>query len=342
MVNAVRDWKATSKQPVQVTIGAMAASAASMLSIMVADSIKAHRNAKMMFHGAYTMSFGGKGLHEDTADLLGKINADIQARLVSRYNMAPEIVAEWFAEGREGWLSADDMKASGIAGEIIEDAGDVIQIRKEEIEEIEGHGIGIAALMENVTEKEVQDGHANTEGGNDGGKSVVPVRPVDGASAGDNGSGQPEAGNESGTGTEETGTKAGTDQPDAETEAKIHAAVEAATLELRLSFAEQIDTLQKAAKTAIEAGRQMQSERDKARDELTKATAAHVLTVENLTARLEAANTRVQRFLGTALAFSPAIESWQDALASCAGDYAAAAKQYPDLRRQYEKQNSKK
>jgi hypothetical protein len=73
---------------------------------MAADNIRVHRNAKMMFHGAWTVSIGGKELHQDTAALLEKINGDIKARLVSKYGMAPETVSEWFAEGREGWLSA--------------------------------------------------------------------------------------------------------------------------------------------------------------------------------------------------------------------------------------------
>ena len=47
MVNAVREWKAETKQPVNVILGALTASAASAFAIMVADTIRAHANAKM-------------------------------------------------------------------------------------------------------------------------------------------------------------------------------------------------------------------------------------------------------------------------------------------------------
>jgi ATP-dependent protease ClpP protease subunit len=109
MVNAVREWKAETGQPVTVVLGALTASAASAFAIMVADQIKAHSNAKMMFHGAWTVSVGGAEMHGDTSELLEKINADIKTRLVSKYGMSPETVTEWFSEGREGWLNATDL-----------------------------------------------------------------------------------------------------------------------------------------------------------------------------------------------------------------------------------------
>jgi len=154
MINAVRDWKAQTKQEVIVTIGAMAASAASAFAIMASDKIRAHKNAKMMFHGAWTMILGGKEMHEDTADLLGKINADIKGRLVSKYGMKKETVDEWFAEGREGWLSAEEMSASGISSETIEDGSDVIQFTPEAVAEIEQGGLGIAAFLKTQVNEE--------------------------------------------------------------------------------------------------------------------------------------------------------------------------------------------
>jgi len=164
MVNAVREWKAETKQPVSVVLGALTASAASAFSIMVADEIKAHANAKMMFHGAWTLSIGGKELHQDTADLLGKINGDIKTRLVSKYGMQPEVVSEWFAEGREGWLSAQELKAAGLATEIIADPSDVIEYPADALEEIDSRGIGIAAFL-NEQEPEKKEGN---DAGGDG------------------------------------------------------------------------------------------------------------------------------------------------------------------------------
>jgi ATP-dependent protease ClpP protease subunit len=178
MVNAVREWKAETRQPVTVILGALTASAASAFAIMVADTIKAHANAKMMFHGAWTMSIGGKEMHQDTAELLDKINGDIKARLVSKYGMAPETVSEWFAEGREGWLSAQELIDAKLATEIIADPSDVIEFPADALGEIENRGLGIAALLKGLEVKEVKndggtkvDGDAATGGGDTNGKA---------------------------------------------------------------------------------------------------------------------------------------------------------------------------
>jgi ATP-dependent protease ClpP protease subunit len=177
MVNAVREWKAETKQPVNVVLGALTASAASAFAIMVADEIKAHANAKMMFHGAWTVSIGGKEMHQDTAELLGKINGDIKARLIGKYGMAPETVTEWFAEGREGWLSAQELVDAKLATCIIADPSDVIEFPADAMGEIEGRGLGIAAFMAAQTDKGESDvrgkadGNDAAGGGDTGGES---------------------------------------------------------------------------------------------------------------------------------------------------------------------------
>ena len=195
MVNAVREWKAETKQPVNVVLGALTASAASAFAIMVADKISAHSNAKMMFHGAWTVSVGGKEMHQDTAELLGKINGDIKARLVSKYGMAPETVTQWFAEGREGWLSAQELLDSKLASSIIGDPSDVIEFAADALGEIESRGLGIAAFLNTQAKQEKKDVCGKTDanaatGGGDtaskaGGADGVdkPVPAIDSTSA---------------------------------------------------------------------------------------------------------------------------------------------------------------
>ena len=153
MINAAQQWKTETGQPITATVGAMAASMASGFVVAVPDSVKAHSNAKMMFHGAYMLTVGGSEAHADGAALLEKINADVKTRLVSKYNLEPETVSEWFAEGREGWLSAEDMKAAGIASEIIGDPAESIQFPTEAINDFEQRGLGIAALIKATTEE---------------------------------------------------------------------------------------------------------------------------------------------------------------------------------------------
>lgn len=182
MVNAVREWKAETKQAVNVVLGALTASAASAFAIMVADTIKAHANAKMMFHGAWVMTVGGKEMHQDTAELLDQINGDIKARLVGKYGMSPEKVTEWFAEGREGWLSAKELVESKLASEIIADPSDVIDFPADALGDIEKRGLGIAAVLKNLEVKAdvsgqgggvVEDGNGVTGGAAP--KSIDPV-----------------------------------------------------------------------------------------------------------------------------------------------------------------------
>jgi ATP-dependent Clp protease protease subunit len=67
MVNALREWKAANKQPVNIVVGAMAASAASALAVMAGTEIRVHKNAKMMFHGATSETWAGQQGHEDAA-----------------------------------------------------------------------------------------------------------------------------------------------------------------------------------------------------------------------------------------------------------------------------------
>jgi len=174
MINAVREWKAEHNQTVTVIVGAWAASAAAAFVIMAGDDVRPHQNAKMMFHGAWTISIGGKKLHEDTAGLLEKINADIKTRLVSRYDLSPETVSEWFAEGREGWLTAEEMVQAGIASEIITDNAEPIEFSNATIKDIEQRGLGIAALLDaNMLADSAGDGEGAGDQASTGASPVV-------------------------------------------------------------------------------------------------------------------------------------------------------------------------
>jgi len=270
MVNAVREWKAETKQPVNVVLGALTASAASAFAIMVADSITAHSNAKMMFHGAWTVSVGGKELHADTAELLEKINGDIKARLISKYGMDPETVTQWFAEGREGWLSAKELLDAKMVSGIISDTSDQIAFTPEEMAEIESNGIGIAAFYQTET---------TTEGGDNDGAQI---------------DGDPAAG--SGDQGGEPGGNNGT-QPDGEPAPAAHsepgeqyaAGLAAGLADAAANYAERITALEEQC-------RNLQSEKDKARAESAKLTsetaaskAAHATEINAMREHAEAA-----------------------------------------------------
>jgi hypothetical protein len=60
----------------------------------------------------------------------GQENEALRQLLVSKYGLAPETVTEWFSEGREGWLSAQELVGAKLATEIIADPSDVIDVAK--------------------------------------------------------------------------------------------------------------------------------------------------------------------------------------------------------------------
>jgi lambda repressor-like predicted transcriptional regulator len=74
-----------------------------------------------MFHGATSATEGGKSAHADSAELLGKINAEFTAKLVAQ-GIPAETVSEWMGEGRMGWLNAGEAKAYGIIDSITGEA----------------------------------------------------------------------------------------------------------------------------------------------------------------------------------------------------------------------------
>jgi len=338
MANATLAWKAETGQAVNVTIGAMAASAAAVYAITVADRLRAYANAKMMFHGAYTLTDGGQGAHEDTAELLAKINGVAKARLVSRYALAPETVEQWFAEGRAGWLSATDMQAAGIASEIIGSDDARIEFSAADAAAIGQRGMAIAACYAALQEGPKNDGgdekHVPTAPGADGdqaGDGGDPVRTCDG-------------GTEGATVPDSDADAAGSDGADADAafRAAIEAAKSEAVAELTAAYAEKCAAFQARAETAEAALRMMQSERDKAQAALAAERRTRAEELNKHSATVCGLQARLDKLLGGALAFSACPSTWPEALASCGGDYVKAAKTYPQLRDEYIRNHNQK
>ncbi|MBM3892680.1 MAG: hypothetical protein FJ388_26475, partial [Verrucomicrobia bacterium] len=255
MVNAVLAWKAQTKQPVNVIVGAMAASMGAAFTIQAADTVAVHRNSLMMFHGAWGLQIGGAEAMHDYSEVLGKINAETKRVLLARYKLDEATVDEWLAEGREGWLTADEMKAAGIATEIIGVDDAALDLTDADLAEYEAKGLKIAALATGLA--------AMKGGANDGGKS-----------AGDAGDGQGAADVQAGQDTEP--------DPANTTGAEYQAGLAAGR-------AEQFADIESKLAVSEDLCRKMQSDRDKARAEIERLSAAnvalaegHVLAVQNL------------------------------------------------------------
>ena len=147
MLNALRAWREETKQPASVTIGALAASCGAIFAVLSGVPVKAYKNAKIMFHSATCFVDGGPGAMTDTADLLGKINAEVKTALVGRYALAPDAVEAWFAEGRMGWLDAAEAKACGLVSEIVDSEDAAIDFAEADVAALGEKGLAVAAVL---------------------------------------------------------------------------------------------------------------------------------------------------------------------------------------------------
>jgi ATP-dependent protease ClpP protease subunit len=312
MVNSVLAWKATTKQEVHVTIGAMTASMGAAFVIQVADKIVAHQNSLMMFHGAWGANVGGSESMGDYADLLGKINSGTKRVLLARYNLTPAVVDTWFAEGREGWLDVEEMRKAGMIDSVI--GSDDAAIDTKEID------LAVAALARPDTKaqaKGTDDGKRTEAEGTAEGTTKAAAEaehmqaqvPGDGATRGDQGAA---------SGVDVEGIKA---QSFAEGEAKALA-----------DLAPKIKDLEKRAADATANASKLQGEKDKISAEFEKFR-------KESAEKLTESNARLSKLLGGSVSFSPAPMTWAEAVKSCGGKYSEAARQFPELRQEFEKNN---
>lgn len=163
MLNALRSWERETGQAVNVTVGAMAASAAGTLAVMLGP-VSAHANSRFMFHSATSVQIGGPRAMEDVADLLDGINSDVVTALVSRYGFDPDAVATWFSEGRMGWVDANEAVERGLVSEIIDEPANPLAMTERDLAEYARHGLdGIAAIIAADIGDQTMDEDKNTE-----------------------------------------------------------------------------------------------------------------------------------------------------------------------------------
>ena len=340
MINAVREWKKAGKQPVDIVIGAMAASAASMFAVSVAGKVRAHQNAKMMFHGASAWVEGGKEAMQDEAALLGKINAEVQQVLIQRFKLDPDTVADWFREGRQGWLTAEEMLAAGIVSEIIADDDAAVDFDDDAINHIHAErGLDIAAVLETGEAETEDEGGDNadgeSEGDGEGGDTESEGDGTDSEGAGTDGEGAGEG--------EDGGDGEGSGEPSEEYQRGHADAMAAVEARMTAEYGENVEKLKAALKSAEDRASLFQSEKDKAVAATRKAEADADKRCADLRAQLEEATEKLRKFVSGALTFSPAIETWEDAMAACGQDYPKAKEKYPELCAKYRaEQNSKR
>ena len=107
-------------------------------------------------------------------------------------------------------------------------------------------------------------------------------------------------------------------------------------------LADKVADLQKRAEAAEAHSAQCQRERDTVQNELAKARREHEQSLTEMREQLENANERLSTILGGALTFESGPQTWEQALKACDGNYAEAARAYPELRKKYEAENRQK
>lgn len=157
MMNAIVDWKEETKQEVNVTIGSIAASAASSIALHLGP-VTAHENTEFMFHSAQSMAQGGPQSMGDTMTLLDQINAMDVKCLVNKYTADMSVVQEWFSEGRMGWMDANEAAGIGLVKKIIPSAGQAIDFGELDIISMDSpDAMDIAAFIEVELKTEEED-----------------------------------------------------------------------------------------------------------------------------------------------------------------------------------------
>jgi ATP-dependent protease ClpP protease subunit len=148
MLNAIVDWRERTHQEVNVVVGSISASAASTIAVMLGP-VTAHANSEFMFHSAQSFAVGGPGAMSDTMTLLDQINAQVAQKLVGKYSADMDAVAEWFSEGRMGWLNVEEAMGIGLVKKIIATDGPAVDFGDMDFQSMEDPGaFKIAAMIE--------------------------------------------------------------------------------------------------------------------------------------------------------------------------------------------------
>jgi ATP-dependent Clp protease protease subunit len=316
IANAVNEYLAAGGA-VEITLGAMAASAAAnIVAAVPAAKVRAHANTKIMYHGAAGYTEGGAEAHADTADLLARVNGEVQKALTTRYKLDAATVAEWFAEGRQGWLDARQAKAAGLVDEIIEETAPLLKFRPADAAAFAEHGIAIAACAVDAEPPAVSQAGAPT--------AEAPEVPGPATEAP-----KPETETEA-TSEAETILALRLDMEQARADAaarlaeveKLHAEALAKRDKTLSDYQSRADKADATAKTATE---QLATATATHAEALAALTTKHAAKLAELTARLD------KLTAGFRYAEDAEVGTWAQALESCGADYVEARRKFPTI-----------
>lgn len=115
MVSAIRDYRKNGGH-VTARITGLAASAATFIAIS-ADEVEMEEGTFFMIHNSWGITIGNASEHEDTANLLRKVDASILNDYARKTGLAKDVIQEWMEE--ETWFTAEEAKEYGFADRVL-------------------------------------------------------------------------------------------------------------------------------------------------------------------------------------------------------------------------------
>ena len=270
-------------------------------------------NGRFLIHNAWTVTQGDAATHEKTAKELRDCEQEAAKFYATRTNKTPAEMLSLMAEER--WLTPQETKDIGFVQEIDDPfkPEEVADVRAE----IEASGKWPQALVEIPKQEESKDENATDEGAkvDEPAKVDPPAKPED----------------------------------DAVLQSMLTAAVERGRVdgisvgraEAHAETTEGMKSLESKLKAAEKIAAKYQGERDALSAKLSALEKSSLEQVKVLTEKLDAATARASKFLSGALSFSPDVQTWEEAIKACDGDYAKAAKKYPELKKAFNEKNRK-
>ncbi len=288
----------------------VAASMATLIAVACKERVIAG-NGRFLIHNAWTQTTGDAAAHEKRAKELRDCEVEAAKFYASRTGKTEAEMLALMAEER--WLTAEETKALGFATAI----NDPFAEKEYEAvrQEITAAGKWPQALVDIPAPKQEEPKHDDApNGGTAGdapGATVPPVKPDD------------------------DGVAARIEQ------ARLDGIASGKAVAIA-EYAGAVEKLKETNKAQAALIAKLQSEKDKAEARAVASDKSADDRCKVLREQLDSATARLSKFVDAAAAFSPAIESWEEAMVACGSDYEKAAKQYPELRKQYEAKHKQK
>ncbi|MEN6360051.1 MAG: Clp protease ClpP [Smithella sp.] len=283
----------------------VAASMATLIAVACQKRVMA-ANGRWLIHNAWTQTMGDAAEHEKAAKTLRDAENEAAKFYAERTNGTPEAMLALMSEER--WILPEEAKSLGFVQEICD------PFKPEDFEAVKQEIVSAGKWPKSLVE--LPDVTPKTEEDANGSKPDK--------WAGENAS------------TKSAGAVPADDQTEHKEYLRgLADGIAQGQASAVSEFGTQVSALKVELELAQTESRKHQSEKDKLTAALKTTQAMSDERAEVLRKELETATAKLKQFLSGALTFSPAIETWADALAACNGNYEKARSQYAAIFEKY-------